>query len=450
LSQQEQTELRQMQRRQEQVAEESQRLVEQLEKLIEQLRSTDPAGAESLAQALRAARSSDVVQHTQQAADAVAANRTAAALMDQRNAESGMNKMLAGLQERQRRQLAELQKRIEDFRVAITELLQQQRDLLAANSEAGLLDSERAVFAGLSDDQHLLARNTAGVAADMDAREDVPGPTKLVQESVEPMDDARNALKDASWQLAQERQQVASDRLVAALAELEELARKADEEAFKRTVTALLIELGEIRQSQTAINDESSELIGRVEEGERLDRMDFRKVVGLARDQEGVRTSVSGISNELTSAQVYRWVLEQIDQHIGTSIEHLDRREIDAVLADAQDTIIRELDVLIGALRDASALPPADEYEEQLSGEAGGGGTGGADAQARRVPGIAELLVLKSMQADLNKRIEQLPPDFDPDTASEDQLKELRRLAARQEEIRRLTKTVTERAANEP
>ena len=62
------------------------------------------------------------------------------------------------------------------------------------------------------------------------------------------------------------------------------------------------------------------------------------------------------------------------------------------------------------------------------------------------VPTVTELLVLKAMQTDINQRTKRIGADVDPDTAEEQQLRELQMIGEDQAEVRRLAALVTRRA----
>ncbi len=67
-------------------------------------------------------------------------------------------------------------------------------------------------------------------------------------------------------------------------------------------------------------------------------------------------------------------------------------------------------------------------------------------ASGKPVPTIAELLVLKGMQADINVRTERLHRSLDVQDPTERQLRRLRTIGDDQNEVRRLTDLVTQRA----
>jgi hypothetical protein len=81
-----------------------------------------------------------------------------------------------------------------------------------------------------------------------------------------------------------------------------------------------------------------------------------------------------------------------------------------------------------------------------MEAERGEGGGQGAQMGGKLIPTIAELLVLKAMQVDITERTTQLDEVIDVETASEDQLRQLRALGEDQSEVKRLTEMVVNRA----
>lgn len=451
LSGQQQTRLRQVQRQQSQLADETEALVGRMQRLADGSRAKDPAGADALQQATRAAVASDVTERMRQAAEAVGANRTAAALIDQRTAQSALTSMLEGLQERQQRELAELAKRLESFEQAVAGLLRQQRDLRGANEEAQRLEAEDDTYVGLASPQRRLKRNATRLADDMEelssrgpaADRSAENPAQLVRQSAAPMAKAESALTRAEGPRAGAYQTQAIDLLAQAAAELEELARRTREEASRQSMGALRAKLEGIRDTQQDINDQTLTYIDRLAEKKRLSRADNRRVVRLARTQEDLHQPVQAVRGELGDAEVYTWVIDRVLGLIGKSGDALRARRLNQELSGDQQQVVAELDLLISALAEAAALPSADEYAE--GGGGGGGGQQGAD-DGSPIPGVAELLVLKAMQLDVNARTAKLGGDFSTDDATESDLRELRRLGERQRKIQELALTVTRRA----
>ena len=444
LAEADQAELRRTQRKQDQLSGEADGLLNRLEQLADGIRAKDPAGADALEQALRAARAAELVQRMRDAAGAVGSNRTTAAMIEQRAAENGLSDMLAGLHERQQRQLAELAKRIETAERAVGELLRQQRELLEANLEAQRLESQADVYVKQAGQQRSLKRNTQRLADDLADMRGASAGGRLVRQAAAPMGLAEDALDGGDGARADDHQAEAIDLLAQAALKLEQLAEKTAHQAMQRSLAALRAKLEGIRNQQQDINDRTSEVIDRITAGERLGRLEYRRVARLAGQQHDLRPPVEEVRDKLGDAAVYRWVISRVLELIDAAGDALRARRLDDALADRQQDIMDELDLLIGALAEAADLPSPDEYAE---GPAGGGGGGqGQVSDESPIPDVAELLVLKAMQLDLNKRTATLGDDFEPDTVTEAQLRQVQRLASRQEQIRELTQTVTQRA----
>ena len=92
------------------------------------------------------------------------------------------------------------------------------------------------------------------------------------------------------------------------------------------------------------------------------------------------------------------------------------------------------------ALTETQKFPRNEEFAET---ERGGAEGGGESLAGKSVPPIAELLVLKAKQQDINERTRLLSVSIDGEEAVEGQLRELAIIAEDQTEVRRLTERVT-------
>jgi hypothetical protein len=389
----------------------------------------------------RAAAAADIVRNMRESARALGDNRTSAAQIGQRLAETGLGDMLSALRERRRRQLERLVKAMEDAREALGRLVQTQRELLQANQEALRVLAAADVFVALSDRQRLQTSNTSRLAEDWLRQRELVEPAAALAESVRPMQEAAELLANAGGSAALDPQKQALAKLEALLDELDRMAAEAEHEAEKYRIAATLARFQAIRQRQGEVNQRTAELVAELAGRNRLNRLESRKVASLSRDQHDIREESSTLRAELERAVVYDFVLARILARMADSLERLNKRAIDADLAAEQTRIADDLDLLIAALSDIFTLPSPDEFER------GGGVPSGAQAaDAVTVPSLAELLVLKAMQTELNARTQRAAADYDPLTASEARLQQIRALAAEQQQIRSLAERVMEEA----
>ena len=163
----------------------------------------------------------------------------------------------------------------------------------------------------------------------------------------------------------------------------------------------------------------------------------------LARQQAEVRAMVDAQLPDFEKVAVYEWALERVAAWMETSRTRLSRRQIDDDLVALAGRIVRELKKLIDAIVETESLPVDTDFVES---EAGGGGGQGDGMSGKPIPTVAELLVLKAMQADINQRTRELPQTIGAENVTEGQLRELKTIGEDQSEVRRLTERVTQSA----
>ncbi len=434
--------LKRLERQQDQLADDVERHLTTMEQLAGATRDKDSSGAEAIDDSLRVGRAQELAKRVRQAADAIRSNRTAAASLDQKTAAETLRKMIATLREREERELAQLRKRLERAEDEVAVLLEQQLGLRTATHEATLVDAADSAYADWETGQRTLARNAKMLADDLAEVPRAAGAATHVRQSAEPMGKAEGQLRARRAGLAVEHQDDALKRLQDALTELENMARDSAEDALRRTISHIHDELEAILNGQQAINAAIEKLRAALDETARLGRLEAREASKLAREQSEVRDMVAQLAPELQKVPVYDWALQRVAKWMDQSRAQLDQRTIDDELTTTTERIVRELEKLITALVETQALPQIREFEEA---DASSGQDGEASSNVV-VPTVAELLVLKAMQADINERTRTLNADFDPQSADEKSLRRLTVLGDDQNEVRRLTELVTERA----
>jgi hypothetical protein len=445
LSPQEAAELTRAGRQQEQLAEEVEQLLARMKQLASRLAEKDPAGAASVEAAVRSATAGDVVKKQQSAAEAMGQNRTAAATASQKAAEQAIRDMIDALKERDRRELAILKKKVEEARAKVARLLAEQEDLRASTDEAGRLAAAQEAFDELQQEQRRLQRNTRDIGDELGDVENAAGAGRIVRQAAEPMGAAEGSLVERQAQLATVSQDEAVGLLKDALAELEQLEESTDEEILRRTLAEIREELTVVLDAQREINDELGVLKVDVDARGSVTRAEARRATGLARSQMENHDRVEAMKPELEKAPVYDWALKRVQGWMQSSRDALDSRRIDDELVVTTGRVVREIERLIDALKATESTPLNEEFAEAESGGSGAG-AGGDQPPGKPIPTIAELLVLRAMQADINERTTGLDKVIDPRDATEAQLRELRMLGEDQAEVRRLADLVTQQA----
>jgi hypothetical protein len=409
-------------------------------------RERDPSGAEAIEAALRVGRAHDLSKRAHSAAEAVRNNRTAGAGLDQKAAAEAIRKMVAALRERDERELAQLRKSLERAEDLVAALLEEQRAVRTATHETEQVGADTSTLAGLADGQRLLARNTGSLAEELMELPRAMMPGRRLGQAVDPMNRAEGELRGGSANSASAAvpaQDEAIGHLTDALAQLEALASESAEEAFRRTITHIHEELAAIAEAQRGVNEGIGKLQSTVAASGRLGRIEAREAARLAREQGEIQQMTTDIVPDLEKVPVYNWAIQRVAQWMTASRMQLDERRIDEELATTTGRIVKELEKLIAALVETQKMPGATEFAEA---EAQGGGQEGDAAATASVPTVAELLVLKAMQLDINDRTLTLHGEFDAATATESQLRQLAILGEDQTEVRRLTELVVQKA----
>lgn len=441
LSESESAALQRTQRQQEQLTGDFDQLTRHMEQLRDRAWDKDPAGADAIDAALRSARAQDIAKRLRGAADAIGQNRTAAATVDQQAAADAIRRMIHALKQREDRELALLKKQVERAEEQVAELLESQRALRGATADADQTKAAAPVVVDLADQQRTLRRNTRLVGEELAVEEKTAAAARWVREAVAPMSEAERQLDASAAAPALPEQDRAIVLLSDALAELQAQAQAIADQQLRRTLAQIREELESLHAAQEGVNEGLSALADAIATRGSVSRVEAREASRLAREQGAARTHLAEIAPELQKVPVYDWALTRVAGWMDSTRERLETRRVDGELVQVGQRITRELEQLIQAILDTEALPLDTEFAEA---EQGGGGEGSSQG-SKPIPTMAELLVLKAMQRDINERTRRLDAALDVEQADEAQLRELKTLGEDQAQVRTLTERVTER-----
>jgi hypothetical protein len=445
LSDEERTQLKRVLREQEQLARELEQWLGQGRGLIERLQGKDAASAEALGEAVRAAVAHGVGARMEKAAAALTDNRTAAAGLEQRGAESGLAAVLAALEARQVRELTELRKSVERLLDALAEIVRRQEAVTAATEEARARDVGTNGMAGLADEQRLIRRNTRQLGEELSEAPPTAKAAGVLKQAVPPMERAEDALRVTAAERAVPDQRDALAALQAALAELQLLAAQTEHQLMQKTLAQVRRVLEQLRDRQQEVNDASQEVVDEAKAAAgRPNRAVTRRATRLAEQQDGIRQDTVTVRGELEQTAVYAWVMDRLAGKMTDVRTALTERRLDDGLLETEHGIVSELAQLIDALAAIETLPPPDQFADGAGGE--GGGT--AAPNQPPVPPVAELMVIKAMQQDLNAQTVKLHATHGGAEPTEADLRRARAIGRDQEQLRLLTERVTQKARN--
>lgn len=398
LTPQELSELDRIAQRQAEAADRAGETLDELNERGRDLAEIDPAKSMGMQQAADRGRQSQIEQRMREAAGQIGQNQTGDASSGQQAIVDELEKMIEDLDDAQRNRDEALKRILASVIDSIRGLVaQQQRQLDALDAARG----ERT-FAGLDRAMIRVNTNTLGVldqvassgqelapvAGLLDQASGAQGEAIRLLRSVE-LDDA--AVEEA------ERSSLA--RLGEALAE----AQRLEQEAQARDQARVRAELREAYRAaleRQVVLRRDTEPMAEIESPSRRQRQQIR---GLGEQQDGLSETLADLLTQtegMAGAAMFVYAHDRLERVTGRAAGSLRAGRADtAVLAD-QATAIRVLRSLVEALREPEQ--PDDAFRED---DGGGGGSGdGQSGDEPLIPPMAELLLLRSMQAEALER----------------------------------------------
>lgn len=416
-------------------------LLERMAVLATELAGSDQAASESLNRARDVGIQRGAVQHMTDAAEFIRSNRANRARASQAESASALRAMLAAMDDKPRRALADLSRRVADELARLERIIAAQRELLTRTRTVADGPQLVGALAGIAGRQETLGRTTLKLAADIEAQEDEGIAAKAdLHEAAGRMAEVVEFLESDRQPDAEAGQQAALDVLVSAFNRLQRLQLQTERLLGEYSMAAIREELEAIRLAQSRLREESAEIEIRRRKDDRLSRIDGLRLNRMAEQQRELTEPLETVKQRMLNSVVYQFVCDKIAAGMLAAADLLADHVCDAANAE-QDRIIIGLNRLLEALAEEPAKDEA-EYAE------GGGGGSSRPTRAKPIPTLAELKVLRMMQVDVNERtvlIHQRHPD--PILRSEEVLKETESIGESQRELHGLAVHMIQTAA---
>ncbi len=430
LSPTERTELDRIADRQRQAARQAAEAIEELSQRSEQLRQADPSQAAAMAEASRQGRQEQVAQQLEEAADNIQQNQTSSARGEQQQALEALERMLDEINNAQRNRNAALLRQLASLLESIESLIVSQEAELERLAEARVQNAE-----GLDRGMMRLRDNTLAVQVEArDPELSVVG--GLLDDAQVAQASAISALRAEPQNLdeAERREHESLSRLREARAEAQKLEEQLEQQEREQIIRELRSAYREQLEQQIVVRDESRPLVGEV-----LSRRDRATARGLGQRQETIRASLDDLlkgTQGLVDAAMFEFAHRRLDRLTERAASDLASGEVSASTISAQAEAVELLRVLVEVLSDVPS--PERDFDEGADGAGGGGsGGGGGSENEPLLPPMAELKLLRSMQAVVALRTRELH-DVGGGAEIDD-------LAEMQDELARQAKSLIER-----
>jgi hypothetical protein len=427
LTAEELTELERIAARQRDAAERARQTLDGLTDRAELLRKLDPGQAEAMSQAAQRGRQERLSEEMQQAAAQVGQNQTRAAAQGQQAAAEALEEMLEDMD-------AAESARDEALRRVLASVIESLERLIAAQeTQIESLGTARAEadLPGLAEGMVTLATNTLGLLDEIGPQRELAAVVRLVGQAADAQQRAVVSLRASSAESAGEAEDESLAWLREARAEAERLEEQASERETARQRTELRQAYRALLEQQATVSEETAGHVG-VE----LDRRARAGVRAIGQRQQAISEALAELrrsTEALADAAVFELAHSRMDSASAAAAETLLAGSADGVVQRRQATIARLLKALIDALAEQQQKGD-DQFRD---GQAGGGGGGAGGGDAPIIPELAELKLLRAMQAEAMEWTRNVD---EADTGATDaEMRELsdlqRELAARGEQL---------------
>jgi hypothetical protein len=433
LTQAEKSALEALAQRQRALADQTAATLDSLTDRAQRLKQADPVQAEAIQSAAQRGRQDRVSDQQQDAADQLEQNRTQQASDQQDQASKTLEKMLDELDQGAKKREQTLRRLLADVTRQLEELIASQKTQIAALENA----RKSGTFEGLDEPMIRINQDTLGIA------QRVRTTFKELAAIGEPLGVAGRAQANAIAGLraapadptkADTGERLSLDKLSEAL----ELARKSEQNSKAQEDAKKLEELRdayrEALSRQALLEQQTAPYIGK--EVGRRERAAIRELAERQRslrDQlEELRTKTSGLKD----AAVFDFAHARLNTLTSEAATLLDELTPTIQVARDQAGAKRLLKSLADVLSDARKQKDFRDVEGEEEGGGGGGG-GASQKKDNLIPPLAELKLLREMQAELADMTRALAD-------TQDQA-ELARLGALQTELAGQARDLAER-----
>ncbi len=407
LKPQQQADLRKLGSRQSDLARNFEKIQQRMEEMAKELRETDPLAADTIADALHAAREKTLGGQMREAGRELEQNQLGQAAKAQQQSMRTLDELLDILSNKRERELGRLVKKLRDAEQQLDKLQKEQeglkkklqdvakkpddaekkRELERLTKQQKQLEEEIQRFARslkrLQADQAGRTADRAGGKAGSAAEAGEQGDAAGAAEQAEA---AEQDLQDAQQQLAEQRKKAEAD-----LAQ-EQLARMEDT-------------LNGLRQQQEKLLTETKHYDQLARDTGGLRRAQLLSLRDVAQGQRSLSGDVEALAGKLSKAGgAFELALKAAARTMTQAAERLDDRDTGNITQSRQQQAIERLAQML------KAFERGNKKQKEQKQQAGGdqGGQGGEQGQNEPSAGVAELRLIKLLQESINDRVRQL------------------------------------------
>ncbi|WP_432798491.1 hypothetical protein [Poriferisphaera sp. WC338] len=422
-------------KQQEDLAAQAEAMIKQMQQSAEQLARTDDdkaaAAAESLKDAAKIGQRSGLSGKMSQAAKQASKNQLSQAAQTQAELMQVMRDMLQQMQDQETRRTAALERRLAKLVMQLKKLVVDQ------NHERTKIKDTTLLLKALEKSQLQIRRRTQAavqVALGSDQTKDVAG---VIKEAATKQGDAILAMRSGQRAQIIAEQGRAVELLEEALRQVQQIKRNKDAAKSLKQRQELRDAYLKLAEQQEALRQKVSQWEGK----EKTSRRERAQMIKQAAIQMEIGKGVSVLGEKVKEANVFRHEHDRIIVLSDYVTRTLRRGVMEELVLRSQDQISRSLRMMAAVLDEQMKDSAFNE------GQSGGSGGGQGGDKAKMIPPLAELKLLRGMQAALieetvayNKVIEER--NIDSGKLQDDQV--LQAISTRQRDLAVLAEKMIE------
>jgi len=408
LTPQQQTDLRQLARREDELARRLDVIQQNMERMSRELEETDPMAAGVLTDALHHARQQGLSNRLREASRKVQQNQVGQAIGEQNAIAGSLEEMLDILVGRREHELSRLVDKLREAQNELNRLHERQQTLREqAQQAAGLADQaqQRRRLEQLRREQAEVRQQTERLARRLQ-RLQAEQAAQAMQQASQSMQGAEDAAgHDQAEQAGQEAQQ-ALDDLQEAQQELANRLRQAQRNLAQEQLAKIEDQLKSLRDRQQTVVDEVLRL--RTIDSERgLGEAEKATARDLGRSQDLLAEETLDLRATIAQAEVFAATLQLVARDMEAASNLLRQANTSTELTRLTQAAHRRLEQLVRSLEAVQAKPPAESSPQSPEQQ-----EPGSQAPTDGIPALAQLRMLKMMQEDVKARTAALDAEL--------------------------------------
>ena len=421
--------LRRLAERQTELGRQFDKIQTRMDQMRAEATESDPAAAETLADALDLARRAALGGRMRETGRRIESNELGNAAQNQQAILRGLQELLDTLANRR---VHELESRVNQLQRAgeeLKELRTKQKELQAKAEQAAAaadaqqrqreLERLQPAAAEQAEQAKRLSRRLERLLAEQAAQS--------LADAAAALDQAAEASKQGEGQRTLEQSREAERQLEQAERQLDETRRAATQELLQEQMGRLGQEIESLARRQQATLNTTIELEGQRQQQEgRWTRAQLSSLGTLAREQRAVETEAGSLMDKMAKAPAFALGLRGVLREMDRAARGLDRQETGPPTQEAERNALVRLQQMQEALKREEGKPPEDQQQNPP-------GQNNQQPPVDAIQRLAELKLLKLMQEEVHRRtIELEETRLRAGTLTEEQTQSLRQLAEEQ------------------